>query len=295
MEKKLIVLIIGLIIIISIAGFASLGGTKIFAPPDADQDGVIDEEDAFPNDPTQFADRDEDGYGDNPNGRTPDAFPDDKSEWIDTDKDGIGNNADKFPTDATQWADRDNDGYGDNPNGNNPDAFPDNRNEWKDTDHDSIGDNADIYDQGNGGIRVQIIKFIGDNYGESFPEAGTNDPFFKIMVYAYYPGKQTELVGEGQSSIFYDDVTIDYPFSYICDVNDDANKISVYISAIDEGGMFASDSIIDINSNIDSGEILQYFFPGSNNNVLSFTDDGKIDLQDERDGVIEYSIQVVGI
>ncbi len=64
------------------------------APLDSDGDGVIDSEDAFPNDPTEWSDTDGDNVGDNR-----DAFPTDPTEWLDTDGDGIGNNADQFPSD----------------------------------------------------------------------------------------------------------------------------------------------------------------------------------------------------
>jgi len=56
---------------------------------DTDGDGVIDENDAFPNDPTEWDDSDGDGVGDNA-----DAFPNDPDETVDTDGDGTGNNAD---------------------------------------------------------------------------------------------------------------------------------------------------------------------------------------------------------
>ena len=88
--------------------------------------------DAFPNDKTQWADRDLDGFGDNPLGNEPDAFPDNPTQWLDTDGDGYGDNslsvhpnawqADNFSDDPTQWADKDGDGYGDNSSGNEPDS-----------------------------------------------------------------------------------------------------------------------------------------------------------------------------
>jgi hypothetical protein len=71
---------------------------------DSDGDGVGDNSDQFPNEPTQWYDVDGDGYGDNPSGSAPDAFP----------------------LDPTQWTDSDLDGFGDNPMGNNPDYYPDN-------------------------------------------------------------------------------------------------------------------------------------------------------------------------
>ena len=87
--------------------------------PDNDGDGYSNSGDAFPNDPSQFSDYDNDGCGDNP----------------------AGVNPDQFPYDATQCTDADSDGYGDNINGNNPDYFPSDSSQWNDTDGDGYGDN----------------------------------------------------------------------------------------------------------------------------------------------------------
>jgi hypothetical protein len=69
---------------------------------DTDGDGVNNAEDAFPYDPSESGDFDDDGVGDNADPDddgdghldTEDAFPRDASEWVDTDQDGLGNNAD---------------------------------------------------------------------------------------------------------------------------------------------------------------------------------------------------------
>ena len=81
-------------------------------------------------------DKDGDGYlNDN------DAFPEDGSEWIDTDGDGLGDNFevdddndgyldtnDAFPLDPNEWADADNDGIGDNADtDDNNDGFEDDK------------------------------------------------------------------------------------------------------------------------------------------------------------------------
>lgn len=81
----------------------------IITNPDSDGDGVSDDEDAFPNDPSESADTDGDGVGNNG-----DVFPNDATETADTDGDGVGNNGDVFPNDATESADADGDGVGNN-------------------------------------------------------------------------------------------------------------------------------------------------------------------------------------
>lgn len=76
---------------------------------DSDNDGVSDDNDAFPNDPSETLDSDNDGVGNNA-----DAFPNDPSETLDSDNDGMGNNADAFPNDPTETLDENNNGIGDN-------------------------------------------------------------------------------------------------------------------------------------------------------------------------------------
>ena len=112
--------------------------------PDDDNDLVLDDEDVFPIDPSESSDIDNDGVGDNA-----DEFDDDPNEAFDTDRDGIGNNADldddndgyldtedAFPLDPNEWLDSDGDGYGDN-----SDQFPLDPLEWEDLDGDGLGDN----------------------------------------------------------------------------------------------------------------------------------------------------------
>ncbi len=146
---------------------------------DFDDDGVKNDDDAFPYDPNEWKDSDGDGTGDNADLDddndgyldTEDALPFDNTEWLDTDNDTIGNNADldddndghpdsddAFPLDPNEWQDNDNDNIGDNadPDDDNDghldseDAFPLDPTEWKDTDGDGIGDNKDKDDDGDG-------------------------------------------------------------------------------------------------------------------------------------------------
>ena len=77
--------------------FVALGSVPTPAVIDSDDDGVADDEDAFPNDPNESADSDGDGVGDNG-----DAFPNDPNESVDSDGDGVGNNADAFDHSNTE-------------------------------------------------------------------------------------------------------------------------------------------------------------------------------------------------
>ncbi len=133
------------------------GDTGGGSTADTDNDGVTDDNDAFPTDATETVDTDGDGVGDNT-----DAFPMDAAETTDTDSDGVGNVADTdddgdgvvdledaFPLNPAEVSDTDGDGVGDI-----GDAFPDDPNESVDTDGDGIGNEADTDDDGDGVIDV---------------------------------------------------------------------------------------------------------------------------------------------
>ena len=116
---------------VSVSGNSTIG---LLGCIDADGDGrpALQGLDLFPMDPTQWADQDGDGFGDNPSGSNADACPSDSgSSWRDshfgcpdTDGDGWANEMDDFENDKTQWLDTDEDGYGDNVAGNTPDTCP---------------------------------------------------------------------------------------------------------------------------------------------------------------------------
>ena len=115
---------------------------------DSDNDGTLDANDAFPADPAESADTDNDGIGNNADTDDDndgvldvnDAFPLDSTETVDTDGDGAGNNAD---------TDDDNDGVADT-----NDAFPLDNSESVDTDGDGIGNNADTDDDNDGVLDI---------------------------------------------------------------------------------------------------------------------------------------------
>ncbi len=161
--------------------------------PDSDGDGVVDDNDAFPQNPLQWIDTDGDGFGDNnaagaggdgcPNtwgtstidrGGCPDS---DGDQWSDADADwpecvlGAGY-GDAWPADPFQWCDTDGDDFGDEYSFNidsstglrtneSGDALPNNPAQWRDQDADGIGDNYS-YTLGTDGYRT-------NQQGDAFP------------------------------------------------------------------------------------------------------------------------------
>ncbi len=141
---------------------------------------TTDGADAFANDPTQWADSDDDGFGDEPNGLNPDACPatsgssiHDVFGCVDTDSDGYSDDGDAFPNEATQWNDTDNDGYGDEANGFQADECPTDagsstidRFGCVDTDGDGMSDENDLWPDD----ASQWMDSDGDGYGDESDE-----------------------------------------------------------------------------------------------------------------------------
>jgi hypothetical protein len=160
-----------------------------FGCTDSDGDGWSDDGDDLPQEPTQWKDRDGDGYGENPQGVNLDSFPADGTQWNDTDGDGHGDNLygaggdwfpndatrwqdsdrdgvadedDAFPNEVTQWNDTDGDGYGDEETGDRGDAFPNDSTRWQDSDRDGIADEDDAFPN----EVTQWNDTDGDGYGD---------------------------------------------------------------------------------------------------------------------------------
>ena len=94
--------------------FITEGSSPYFIPvnPDIDGDGVLNEDDAFPEDPTEWNDTDSDGIGDNSD--------------PDIDNDGVPNQFDQDSTNVSLLTDADSDGLSDSLElalGLNPDEF----------------------------------------------------------------------------------------------------------------------------------------------------------------------------
>ena len=116
--------------------------------PDDDDDGVVDSDDAFPSNPTEWADTDGDGIGNNADG------DDDGDGWGDSTESDCGSDpmdGEVSPRDidgdgACNIQDPDDDGDG---VADENDAFPLDNAEWLDTDGDGLGDNSDQDDDGD--------------------------------------------------------------------------------------------------------------------------------------------------
>jgi len=116
--------------------------------PDDDDDGVVDSDDAFPSNPTEWADTDGDGIGNNADG------DDDGDGWGDSTESDCGSDpmdGEVSPKDidgdgACNILDPDDDGDG---VADEDDAFPLDNAEWLDTDGDGLGDNSDQDDDGD--------------------------------------------------------------------------------------------------------------------------------------------------
>ena len=178
---------------------------------DTDNDGSSDGDanwttangaDIAPNDATQWADTDGDGYGDNPTGTNGDACPlvagnstNDRLGCTDTDGDGYSDpdalwttddGADAYPNDPTRWGDNDGDGYDDGLDDDCPTAFGTSVHDRKgcpDQDGDGYSDPDATWTTNNGADAflndgTQWNDTDGDGYGDNpsgtLPDACVN-------------------------------------------------------------------------------------------------------------------------
>ncbi len=160
-------------------------------PVDSDGDGVIDDLDAFPDDPTEWEDADGDGVGANT-----DACDDDPADSIDSDGDGVCDASDACPDNGSEVADTDGDGVCDL-----ADAFPDDPSESADSDGDGVGDSVDEDDDNDGISDEEELVFgadcmvsdptdpdtDGDEVADNF-DPYPRDPFAEFMLRANSAG-----------------------------------------------------------------------------------------------------------
>ena len=203
--------------------------------PDDDNDGVADEDDAFPLDPAESVDSDGDGVGDNA-----DEFPHDPAESRDSDSDGVGDNADAFPFDPAETADSDGDGVGDN-----ADMFPHDPAESVDSDGDGVGDNGDALPLDP----TETVDSDGDGVGNNADTDDDNDGVpdsddtFPIDA-AEWTDSDGDGVGDNWDLLPNDPTQVDLTASYrfIGEGSDD--RIGDVLSAGDFDGDGRSDIVI---------------------------------------------------
>jgi len=240
-----------------------------FGCPDGDNDGSSLENDAFPNEPTQWEDLDGDGFGDNPNGTQPDNCTTvlgtshlDVYGCPDADNDGASDTNDLWANDSSQWFDTDGDGWGDNQQGtdgdscptvfgtatlgnapgcidsdadgyaDSDDSFPNEPTQWADSDGDGFGDN-----QSSGASRV-------DHW--------VNDPSRNVAEaeLTCTPGEiEIDLAGE------------DY-FSFSCTIVSELSDITIRAEWQQISSIVASDQIKVLTFTETTGLTQTIFFSG---------------------------------
>lgn len=165
---------------------------------DIDQDGVNDDVDAFPNDPTQTLDRDGDGFGDNPAGANPDSCLDTPSQWVenvysngcageelDDDNDGVMNGYDNCSdTPSSEVEDVDSAGCSISQTDSDGDGTFD--------DVDQCPDTKPGAEMGEGGCSKEQLAYESDD-----ASAGLN-----MMTLAIVAGLLLTVVGGGAAFFF---------------------------------------------------------------------------------------------
>ena len=207
----------------TVEGYSNVG---LYGCPDDDNDGTAQSEDMFPDDGTQWADADGDGFGDNANGSTPDGCPNvigtstiDRYGCLDEDGDGASDENDLWLGDNSQWFDSDFDTYGDNEDGTMGDSCPTefglamlgSKQGCPDSDQDGWADIEDIFPT----ERSQWLDSDGDGWGDN-QTAGA----YRLD---HWPNDPTRNAGEGDLSCSSETIEIDLAagnwFSFTCSIS----------------------------------------------------------------------------
>ncbi len=160
------------------------------------------------------------------------------SSIADFDGDGVPDSSDVFPSNPHEWKDTDGDGVGDY-----GDAFPFDPDETSDSDGDGIGDLADFMDDGNGGVRISLLRYDFEGYSSSYSRIKyCPDAFFVIKVDSDNDG---DFDISYDSDIFYCMECNETFFEVSCDLHDASTHVRFSIVAYD---------IWDVDNN----EILDY-------------------------------------
>ncbi|WP_111976825.1 hypothetical protein [Algibacillus agarilyticus] len=270
-------------VIASCFALSACGGSD--DPADADNDGVIDVEDAFPNDASETLDTDKDGIGNN-------ADTDDDGDGY-ADSDEVASNSDPlsaaskptdtdndFISDATD-PDDDNDGVSDvdeATNNTNPlkadsdddgvndnvDEFPNDATETVDTDNDGTGDNADTDDDNDGVSDVDEATNNTNSLKADSDDDGSND---NVDAFPNDPAETVDTDGDGTGNN--------------ADTDDDNDGVSDTNEATNNTNPLKADSDDDgVNDNVDA-------FPNDAAETTDTDGDGmgnNADTDDDADG-----------
>ncbi|MBX2838746.1 MAG: hypothetical protein KTR35_17945 [Gammaproteobacteria bacterium] len=235
LQRSLSKQLLTLLVLVLLAFTTACGGGSDSDPADnsgnedSDGDGVVDAEDAFPNDPTESVDTDGDGIGNNADlDDDADGIPDtNDANPLDTDNDTLPNDQDD---------DDDDDGVLDV-----DDAFPLDPMESMDSDGDGIGDNADTDNSSNGnngnvtpittGLNACIIDTGADGNGTftgSFTWSDVSDNANDLSV-AYDIQDNTTACGGAGGTLDGTTAATEYVLNWQLPV-DDGSIINVLIS-----------------------------------------------------------------
>ena len=224
---------------------------------DTDNDNVNDNNDVFPEDPSEQKDMDNDGVGDNA-----DMFPSDPAASMDSDNDGYPDRwnsgktqndstsippliIDAFPFNPDEWSDEDGDGTGDN-----SDEFPSDPEEWRDSDGDSVGDNRDKNPLVDLGFTLTLQQFKVTDRVDLLKWAQV---YFEVSLNDESPQKITN-DGKRWNVRLGNEEVIEYDFTYNVPDDTDEDVTTVEIVMYDHD-LFFNDDIIDINPEMGSNTL----------------------------------------
>lgn len=247
-----LVIVVGILVLIALTAYYVGVSDK-----DTDGDGVADNEDAFPNNASEWKDSDDDTYGNNI-----DAFPQDPDEWEDADGDGTGNNAD---------TDDDNDGVPDE-----DDEFP-------------LVD-ASIE------ITVILFTLLDQVDEDEKDGADPNGSQVWIVVHILDAGEPIRIPVSGNHIMSVGDVW-EINQTFTVDIPDNRTSWDIEINCWDDDTKGGNDQIdispttdrtLHVNLDLRTGTLTGDVTEGSSDG----TDDGSGDTDDD-DGAIEFSMIVV--
>ena len=219
-------LIMGCAIIVAV-WFTSANLSPFPSVRDSDGDGYVDSEDIFPYSDSQWADSDNDGFGNNKWGQRGDDCPAQTG----------------FSTrDLMGCPDLDRDGYSDL-----GDVFPNDSSEWEDTDADGVGNNADLVNNGDALLYFSNVVLTASS-AESYDVGSPPDMYLTAQVDLDCDG---DYENSKTSPTVWDDysVTAENDIDVYIDIPEDTTVLCYRLFVYDEDS--SEDDILDYNEDPD--------------------------------------------